>query len=115
MADNNHKVTIDAAWFAELYAKANQSHNCDDCKEVHTRTRERNIAEAKCKELVKERDELQKEISRIKTSNDVAFATMRNDCEALRNERDELREKLEKREKSLSQAKKPCGKKKCAK
>ena len=36
----------------------NQSHNCDDCKEVHQRTRERDIAKSKYKELAKESDEL---------------------------------------------------------
>ena len=36
----------------------NQSHNCDDCKEVHQRTRERDIAESKYKELANERDDL---------------------------------------------------------
>ena len=36
----------------------NQSHNCDDCKEVHTRTCERDIAKSKYRELAKERDEL---------------------------------------------------------
>lgn len=36
----------------------NQPHNCDDCKEVHTRIRERDIAESKCKELAKECYEL---------------------------------------------------------
>ena len=36
----------------------NQSHNCEDCKEVHTRTRERDIAKSKYRELAKERDEL---------------------------------------------------------
>ena len=36
----------------------NQSHNCEDCKEVHQRTRERDIAKSKYKELAKERDEL---------------------------------------------------------
>ena len=36
----------------------NQSHNCEDCKEVHTRTRERDIAKSKYRELAKESDEL---------------------------------------------------------
>ena len=36
----------------------NQSHNCEDCKEVHQRTRERDIAKSKYKELAKESDEL---------------------------------------------------------
>ena len=36
----------------------NQSHNCEDCKEVHTRTRERDIAKSKYGELANERDEL---------------------------------------------------------
>ena len=36
----------------------NQSHNCDDCKEVHAITHERDIARSKYKELAKERDEL---------------------------------------------------------
>ena len=36
----------------------NQSHNCEDCKEVHQRTRERDIAKSKYRELAKERDEL---------------------------------------------------------
>ena len=57
---DNHKVTIDADYFAKLYmlANENQSHNCDDCKKVCTTTRERDIAKSKYKELARERDEL---------------------------------------------------------
>lgn len=60
MTDNTNKVTIDADYFAKLYmlANENQSHNCDDCKEVRTITRERDIAKSKYKELAKESDEL---------------------------------------------------------
>lgn len=69
MADNNHKVTIDADYFAELYRNENQSHNCDNCKEVHARTKERDDARRAYDELErdllvtqKERDELKEKL-----------------------------------------------------
>lgn len=66
MADNTNKVTIDAAWFAELYAKANG--------ERYT------VLEAAHNQVVKERDNLIK-----KLNNDA------KDLLALTNERDELK------------------------
>lgn len=76
----------------------NQPHNCDDCKEVHQRTRERDIAESKCKELAKERDELKakfaaaercieeisKAISRTHTEMRVDYAKIENIIRAYR-------------------------------
>ena len=85
--DKTKTVTIDAAWFIELYVKAKQSHNCDDCKEVHTRTHERNIAESKCKELEKERDKFKAAYYGFMRSGDESI-------EMVKKERDALKAKL---------------------
>lgn len=89
MADNN-KVTIDAAWFAELFAKWERpsfAPECGVCKEVHTRTRERDVAESKCKELAKERDELKAALERANQTNSSQADQLRDALNALEQER----------------------------
>ena len=61
MADNNHKVTIDAAWFAELYRKATepktQMVECKgECQSLKALAKERDELKAKldCAEVDRE-------------------------------------------------------------
>lgn len=81
MADKN-KVTIDAAWFEELWKKANEADKvCEDC------------VREKCGEcaVVKERDVPKITISRMEKSVEQMREKDLRELDAVRKERDELK------------------------
>lgn len=90
MADNTNKVTIDAAFFCELFRKANETDDiCKSCREEHT-AEEFNA-------LVKERDELkhQLELKDEQCRGCAALCVSQLQCEELTRDRDALRAKLD--------------------
>ena len=72
MADSNHKVTIDAEWFAEIYANANEKYNSND---------------EKSKKIEELKDELQ--------GSRNCYYECRDELLEVTKERDELKEKLD--------------------
>lgn len=98
MADNN-KVTIDAAWFAELWKIANEADEvCKDC------VREKCGA---CK-VVKERDELKAANEDLKSrvvsdTERKHFAKIEDEYIAASKERDDLKAKLERERENVKE------------
>lgn len=84
--ESANKVTIDAAWFAELWKTANEADKvCEDC------------VREKCGEcaVVKERDELKSTISRMEKSVEQMRQKDLFELEDVRKERDELKVRLD--------------------
>ena len=83
MADNTNKVTIDAAWFIELFRGSKEKNQTLEAAYNQVRMerdklfKELNIDAKKIAELANERDELKAKLDGDATANGLSPATMR--------------------------------------